>query len=60
MFVYIIYLLASVWVVAFPFVPLGEFLRERIQVVVISALILVYLGARDGQPLFSQFASIYA
>lgn len=43
--VYIIFVLAHVWVVAYAFVPMGWLLRERIEVVLATSSFLVLLGA---------------
>ncbi|SJM87241.1 probable protein CWH43 [Zygosaccharomyces bailii] len=47
---YVLISMSSVWVVAYPFVPLGWLLRERIEVVVWTSTICIVLGAFALQP----------
>ncbi|CCF58739.1 hypothetical protein KAFR_0F01430 [Kazachstania africana CBS 2517] len=42
--VYIIFILAHVWTVAYAFVPLGWLLRERIELILVASTVLILLG----------------
>jgi hypothetical protein len=54
--IYTIWLLCSVWVVAYPFVPFGgELMRERTHFFLFPAMFCVFLGSYGGTPLFSSF-----
>jgi len=45
----------TVWVVAYPFVPAGEYLRERTHFFLYPAMVLVLFGTLDGAPLFAEY-----
>lgn len=58
-FVYVIWILASVWVVAYPFVPGGVYLRERTHVFLFGSMLFVLLGSYGGHPLFLNLKKAY-
>ncbi|KAI8819697.1 putative integral plasma membrane protein [Fimicolochytrium jonesii] len=53
MFLYAIMQLAHVWTVAYAFVPLGEYARERTHYVVAAMQFLLFLGTRAAKPVLT-------